>query len=98
MENEVDLIEQQLRTTTEWYDRHGWNKTSVSAAKEMAKLLGIQNVSAFVNQVPHLRALAALGKFEELESDIKRLQGSTTETHYPNSHSYMGASVNSDNI
>lgn len=94
--DELDLIEQQLRTTTEWYDRHGWNMTSVSGAKKLAKELNIKNVSAFVNQIPHLRALAALGKYKELEEELARLQRSITKTCYPNSHSYMGATVNTE--
>lgn len=69
-------------------ERGGWHLTSVREAKKLAEALGIKNVSRFVNQIPHMRALADAGKIEELNEYVLSIKNSRVAIGYPNSHTY----------
>lgn len=69
-------------------ERGGWHLTCLSEARALAEALGIKNVSRFINQVPHMRALADAGKLEELNEYVLSIKNSRVAIGYPNSHTY----------
>lgn len=89
-------LEKVIREDSSWYDKAGWNKVKVSEAKALAKSLGISNISSFVNQVPHMRALLALGKMEALKEFVDTLRASKVCVSYPNTYTYMSTTVSSE--
>lgn len=92
-QNQEIALRRRYEEENPWYDKAGWNKVSVSSARELAVSMGIKNVSAFINQVPQMRTLLFLGKTDELDVLVKSFRDSKVNTYYPNSHSYMSATV-----
>lgn len=69
--------------------RGDWALTKIHEAADLAKSLGITNISRFVNQVPNLRAIADSGNLEELNRYVLEIKASKLSIGYPNSYTYF---------
>lgn len=78
-----------VEDTPFYLPRGEWMMTKIHDARALAEALGIKNVSRFTNQISHMRALADLGKLEELHAYVLEIKASQFTISYPNSYTYF---------